>query len=227
MAIVLPMRLVVVASIAVSIAACSSSGGRGTAGDRTPPSPAVATGVVPSTQSALCGGSSSPSIERSADRVITLRRHGVGPVDFGTCKEEATAELTRLLGPPSGSGVNKGCGPTFTDVNWGELAVEFHHDVFSGYRDINRPQGNLGLGPADPAGYKTFYPVRPAAKTAAGIALGDSLGRVQAAYPSLVLAGADRWLSRGLSFVDNSLTRSPAPPQARIIEIRFGACGSY
>jgi hypothetical protein len=227
MAIVLPMRLVVVASIAVSIAACSSSGGRGTAGDRTPPSPAVATGVVPSTQSALCGGSSSPSIERSADRVITLRRHGVGPVDFGTCKEEATAELTRLLGPPSGGGVNRGCGPTFTDVNWGELAVEFHNDVFSGYRDINRPQGNLGWGPADPAGYKTFYPVRPAAKTAAGIALGDSLGRVQAAYPSLVLAGADRWLSRGLSFVDNSLTRSPAPPQARIIEIRFGACGSY
>jgi hypothetical protein len=227
MANMLPVRLVVVGVLSVAVAACSSSGSRGTAGDRTPPSPAVATSVVPSTELAPCRGSSSPSNDRSAARAITLRRTGLGPVDFGTCKDKATAELTRLLGPPSGSGVNKGCGPTFTDVNWGELAVEFHHDVFSGYRDINRPQGNLGLGPADPAGYKTFYPVRPAAKTAAGIALGDSLGRVQAAYPSLVLAGADRWLSRGLSFVDNSLTRSPAPPQARIIEIRFGACGSY
>jgi hypothetical protein len=130
--------------------------------------------------------------------------------------------LTQLLGPPSGSGANPGCGSAFTEVDWGELAVEFHENVFSGYRDINRSEGYVQLAPD-----ATVKPVRPKAETAAGIALGDPLGQVRAAYSGLSLAGANRWqASNGLSFVDNSL-HSPGPAQASIIEIRVATCGSY
>jgi hypothetical protein len=159
---------------------------------------------------------------------MILGSDGLGPVAFGTSKTRTTAELTRLLGPPSGHGINAGCGRTVTEVQWGELAVEFHDNVFSGYRDIDRPKGDLELGPAN-GGYPPVYPVRPAAKTAAGIRLGDSLGQVRAAYGngSSSLVGADRHEApNGIDFVDNSL-RSPAPPQATIIEIRVHACGNY
>jgi hypothetical protein len=170
-----------------------------------------------------CSSSSSPSPEDTAGRAIILGSHGLGPVGFGTSKERATSELTQLLGPPSGHGANTGCGRDFTEVHWDELAVEFHDNSFSGYRDINGPKGDEQLGPE----YTVGYPVRPAARTATGIALGDSLGRVRAAYSTLSLVGADRHESPdGLSFVDNSL-RSPAPPEAKIIEIRIGTCGSY
>ena len=70
-------------------------------------------------------------------------------------------------------------------------------------------------------------PDQLAAKTAAGIAIGDSLAQVRAAYSKLTLAGANRRKAHnGISFVDNS-PQSPAPPEARIIEIRIGTCGSY
>lgn len=204
---VVPMRLVLLWAVAVSIAGCSSSAGNREA-DRTRHSP-MATDVVPSTAG-------------PADRQLILGSHGLGPVRFGGSKSRTTAKLTELLGPPSGSGTNPGCGPAFTEVQWGELAVEFHDDVFSGYRDINRPEGNLKLAPVNDA-----EPVRPNARSAAGIALGDSLGEVRAAYSTLSLKGANRWqASNGLSFVDNA-SRSPGPARARIVEIRVGTCGSY
>jgi hypothetical protein len=134
--------------------------------------------------------------------------------------------LTRLLGPPSGRGINTGCGPRFTEVQWRELAVEFRDNVFTGYRDIDRPKGDLELAPAN-GGNPSTYPVRPDAKTAAGVALGDSLRRVRAAYGKLSLVGADRHQApNGISFVDDS-SGSPAQAHARIIEIRTLTCGSY
>jgi hypothetical protein len=143
-------------------------------------------------------------------------------VHFGSDKSRVTAALTRRLGPPSGRGVNAGCGPAFTEIHWGELAVEFHNHTFSGYRDINRPAADLRLQPEN-----TVKPVQPAARTAAGIELGSSLGELRSAYPSLSLAGANRWRApNGLSFVDNS-PRSPGSSQAIIIEIRVGTCGNY
>ena len=162
------------------------------------------------------------STAASPRQPIVLGSHGLGPVDFGTNKGQAVNALTRLLGPPSGQGPNTGCGPAFTEVDWGELAVEFHNNTFTGYRDINRPQGNLQLAPQN-----TTNPVRPRATTATGIRLGDSLRQLRAAYSHLSLAGANRHkASDGISFVDNAM-QSPAPPQARIIEIRIGTCGSY
>lgn len=165
---------------------------------------------------------SSPGAPRVADPTIVLGSHGLGPVPFGDSKAQATAELTRLLGPPSGQGPNTGCGTAFTEVDWGELAVEFHQDTFTGYRDINRPDGNLQFTVDNIAD-----PVRPAAKTAAGVALGDSLGQLRAAYSRLSLVGANRWRAgNGLSFIDDS-SHSPGAPDARIVEIRVGTCGSY
>jgi hypothetical protein len=173
-------------------------------------------GVVPR------GHSRSLTTETSGIGAITLGADGLGPVDFGSRKEQATAELTQLLGPASGGGINTGCGAAFTELDWGELAVEFHHNVFSGYRDQNRPNGSLQLGPVN-----TAEPLQPAAKTAAGIGLEDSLGQLRAAYPKLSLVGANRLqASNGLSFVNNS-RYSPGSPQSKIIEIRVGTCGDY
>lgn len=209
MAVVVPLRFAVVALTAATVTSCSSSG--------TSPGAVIASQQSPTRDATNMA---------AADRTIILGSHGLGPVEFGTSKQRTTARLTRLLGPPAGYGTNAGCGPTFTEVQWGELAVEFHDNVFSGYRDLNRPSGNLQLAPA-PAGYRQTYPVRPAAETATGIHLGDSLGRVRAAYSKLSLAGANRHqAANGISFVDDS-SRSPAPPTARIIEIRILTCGSY
>lgn len=169
-----------------------------------------------------CSSNGVHSRDDSADRAITLRSNSVGPVKFGTGKQRATAELDRLLGPASGHGINTGCGPAFTEVEWGELAVEFHHNVLSGYRDINRPRGDLELAPV-----LAVEPVSPAAKTAAGIILSDSVRRLRDAYSKLTVVGANRLeASNGLMFVDDS-QQSPGPPQARIIEIRIGTCGDY
>ena len=163
-----------------------------------------------------------PSTEASADQAITLGSDGLGPVDFGSSEELTTVELTRLLGPSSGQGINTGCGPAFTEVDWGELAVEFHENVFSGNRDINRTQGELQLAPVN-----TIEPVQPAAQTASGIVLGNSLRQLRAAYSKLSLLGAIRLqVPNGLSFLNNS-PQSPGSPQSRIIEIRVGTCLDY
>ena len=209
MSIVRPIHLVVIGTTVAMIAACSSSEGPSRDAARTPPSRSVAT-------------SGSPSTGPLGNRPIMLRSGGLGPVRFGIGKARVTAKLTRLLGPPTGEGTNPGCGPAFTEIHWSELAVEFHQNVFSGYRDINRPEGRTELAPDS-----TADPVVPKAQTAAGIRLGDSLGHVRTAYSKLSLAGANRWhTSSGLNFVDNGM-RSPASNQASIIEIRVGTCGSY
>lgn len=218
MAVVVSLRFAVVALSAATVSACSASG----------TSAGVANGRVASgaRHSPTAAATQAPVNTDAADRMIVLGSHGLGPVEFGTTRQQTTARLMRLLGPPSGRGINTGCGPTFTEVQWGELAVEFHNNVFSGYRDMNRPSGNLQLAPAA-TGYHKTYPLRPAAQTAAGIQLGDSLGQVRVAYSKLSQAGANRHhASNGLNFVDDS-SRSPAPPAARIIEIRIRTCGDY
>jgi hypothetical protein len=216
MATVVPTRLFAIGATALLVAACSSSGSVGGDASRTQHPQVAAT-----------GGDSSTG--PSGNRLVVLGSHGLGPARFGSTKARVTAELTRLLGQPSGSGANPGCGPAFTEVHWGELAVEFHDGLFNGYRDINRPDGDLQLAPENTSypPENAAFPLRPKAKTAAGIALGDSLGQAKAVYSKLSLAGADRWKTPdGLSFLDNS-EGSPAPPRARIIEIRIGTCGSY
>lgn len=206
MSIVRPACLVVVGATVATMTACSSS----TAGnDRTTPFRSTA-------------ASGNPSTGAPEDRPIILRSRGLGSVRFGSGKAHVTQELTQLLGPPSGAGNNPGCGPAFTEVQWGELAVEFHQNVFSGYRDINRPEGSLEIAPDS-----TADPVQPRAETAAGIGLGDSLSQARAVYAKLSLAGANRWRApNGLNFVDNSV-HSPARDNASIIEIRIGTCGSF
>jgi hypothetical protein len=181
MAIVAPLRVVAVGLMALTIAACSSTGVPHRAAARTSHSPAVAASATRSTQVKPRGNSG--RLKALDGRAIILGSDGLGTVDFGTSKIQATAELTRLLGPPSGHGSNTGCGPTFTEVDWGELAVEFHNNAFSGYRDIDRPQGDLDPWPSN-GGYPPPYPARPVARTAAGIRLGDSLGQCKLRIPS-------------------------------------------
>lgn len=51
------------------------------------------------------------------DRSIVLKGRGLGPVHFGIGKGRVTERLTQLLGPPTGEGVNPGCGLDFTEVH--------------------------------------------------------------------------------------------------------------
>jgi len=69
--------------------------------------------------------------------------------------------------------------------------------------------------------------VRPLLRTATGISLGDTLGRLRAAYGSLRVIGTDRWESPdGLVFYDNA-KHDPVPPSSRVIEIKIGTCGDF
>jgi hypothetical protein len=151
---------------------------------------------------------------------LTLRRDGIGTMRFGLSKVKAEAELRALFGAPTAQGVNTGCGPGFTEVEWHDLAAEFHLNRLSGYRYI---RGGLRLT----AHSKALKTVAPKLATATGITLGSTLGQLHSAYKALQNVAPDRWQARnGLMFVDNA-TRLPAPLSSRIIEIKIGTCGNY
>ncbi len=147
---------------------------------------------------------------------------GIGQVDFGTGKHEVVTSLDALFGAPIARGTNTGCSSRYTEVEWGDLAVEFRWDTFSGYRYIK--------GGFLPSAVRTLRaaPVVPTLTTAAGISLESSLGQLRWAYAGLRAAGASKWrAANGLLFVDNGEGSNHDAPSSRIIEIKVGTCGDY
>ena len=160
----------------------------------------------------------------SPTATANLGVEGIGPIRFGLPKAQAVDELSALFGTPTWRGVNHGCDPRWTEVEWDDLAAEFHLDVFAGYRYASASDLHDSLG----SPRKPTKPGFPRLATATGISLGSTLAQVSAPYAALRLVGTDRHKARnGLVFVDNG-EHSPAPFSSRIIEIKtFGTCGDF
>ncbi len=157
--------------------------------------------------------------------VVTLGPHGVGKVHFGRTKAATVAQLSAMFGPANAHGVNTGCSARYSEVVWGDLAVEFRSDLFSGYRYIRG--GYPITTPGSP--HEAHPPKSRMAKlaTATGISLGNTLAQVRAAYGKLGFVGTDRWRApNGLVFYDDAM-HDPEPPSSRIVEIKTGTCGDF
>jgi hypothetical protein len=140
-------------------------------------------------------------------------------------KLNAVAELSDLLGAPSARGVNTGCGPRYTEVEWGDLVAEFRLGRFSGFRYLSG-----GWPITTPGSPREASPPRapfPKLATSGGISLGNTLAQLRVAYGVLRFVGTDRWRSlNGLVFVDDA--KSIGEPRLRhIIEIKVKTCGDF
>jgi len=161
---------------------------------------------------------------RGALLVAALLVHGptLGPgaiagVSLGTTEPHAVAALSVVFGRPSARGVNTGCGPRYTEVEWGDLIAEFRLGRLSGFRYV---VGGYPL--TTPGSPHAAAPrrVRPLLATARGITLGSTIVQVRAAYGALHLARVGAWRARdGLVFVESS--------SHRIVEIAAGTCGDF
>jgi len=158
------------------------------------------------------------------DSKAILGRSGIAAVHFGLPMAQAVADLTARFGRPVAHGVNTGCGSRYTEVVWGDLAVEFRSHRFSGYRYL------VGGYPLTTPGSPRARPpktITPRLATATGITLGSTLSQLRAAYRSLTRVGADSWRApNGLLFADTA-DRDPVPASAAIVEIKIGTCGAF
>jgi hypothetical protein len=142
-----------------------------------------------------------------------LSADAIGGVHFGISRGQAVAELSTLLGRPSGSFVNGGCGARYSEVAWGHLYVEFRAGRLSGYRYLEDGW------PPSRYGVQRRASDLPRLATAKHVTLGSTLAQVRAAYGRLLVIGTDRWAtSDGLVFSD---------AHGRIVEIKRGTCGDF
>ncbi len=152
-----------------------------------------------------------------------LSAHDVGGVPFRTAKQLAVRELSRLLGRPSRRFVSDGCGPNFTEVEWGHLYAEFRQDRFSGFRYLRGTR--LASGAISDSGTSPLQPRLTASKR---VTLGSTLREVRKRYGKLTPVGTDRWQNRDrLTFYVSFATSQPPPPNSRITEIKYGTCGDW
>ena len=153
---------------------------------------------------------------------LAIGPHGIGGVRIGAPEAATVAALGARLGAPTKREVNPGCAPRYTEVEWGDLAVEFRSGTFSGFRYIAG-----GLPPTTYRAPSPPKPVSPRLATAGGITLGSTLAQVRSTYGRLQRIGADMWrASNGLVFVD-SAKRDPVPPTSPVREIKIGTCGDF
>jgi hypothetical protein len=154
---------------------------------------------------------------------LVVSSHGVGGVRFGTSESEAVKQLTNLLGSPTRRFASNGCGPKYTEVEWGHLSVEFRLGNLTGFRYLR----GAWEGPAVPLDARDHGLV-PQLTTSKGVSLGDTLAQVRDRYGALEIVGTDRWRTRdGLVFYVSYLVTQPAPPNSRITEIKYGTCGDW
>lgn len=150
-----------------------------------------------------------------------LTPQGIEGVSLGTQQSQTVAELSRLLGPPTRSFTNGGCGARYVEVEWGQLYVEFRQSHFSGFRYMT------GTWPPYTGSGRTAAPPGPKLVTTKGLTLGNTLGQLSSDYGRLDLIGTDRWqTSNGLVFYDNA-EHDPPPATSQIIEIKYGTCGDF
>ncbi|MCU1492480.1 MAG: hypothetical protein JWO62_244 [Acidimicrobiaceae bacterium] len=148
---------------------------------------------------------------------------GIGETHFGEAKQVAVSELRQVLGGPTAARTSAGCGPRYSEVVWGDLAVEFRLGTFSGYRYLD---GGLLHDYGSVAGLEAA-PVAPRLSATGGITLGSTLGQVRTALGPLRSVGTNRSEARdGLIFYDDAQT-FPDPSSSRIIEMKIGTCGDY
>lgn len=154
-----------------------------------------------------------------APPLYVLGANGIGKAQFGEPKATAVQQLVDLLGRPTASQASSGCGPRYSEVEWGDLAAEFRFGFFSGYRYLDG--GLLG-----DYGLKSL-PVTPRLGTAHEVTLGSTLGQVRTVFGPLRVVGTNRSeASDGLIFYDDAQT-FPDPSGSLIVEIKIGTCGDY
>ncbi len=159
-----------------------------------------------------------------AARTMRLNPTGIGTVRFGLRKRRAVTSLRALLGTPTWHGENTGCGPRFTEVEWGDLVAEFRAKTFTGsrYAEGGYPLPTPGTRRV-PSRMKPY----PRLATSKGITLGSTFAELRQRYGELRVAGASEWrAANGLIFIDNA-KRDPSPPSSRIIEIKVDTCGAF
>lgn len=150
-----------------------------------------------------------------------LSSHGIGGVHIGATKAQTVAELSRLFGPPSRRFISDACGPTYSEVAWRHLYVEFRQNTFSGYRYLGGAWTRSGVTPGH-----NLSALRPRLTVGGGITIGDTLRQLRRVEGKLSPVGTSRWNSGGLVFYDNA-QRYPDPPGSRITEIKYATCGDF
>lgn len=144
---------------------------------------------------------------------------GIAGVRFGTPKPRAVRELASRLGSPTARFVSNGCGPSYTEVEWGHLYVEFRRGRLTGFRYLRGGWEGRAVKPGR---------VLPTLVTSKGVSLASTLAQVRDGYRTLKVVGTDRWQSRdGLVFYVSYLVTQPPPPESRITEIKYGTCGDW
>jgi hypothetical protein len=164
--------------------------------------------------------------ESSSALYVSLRmeENGLAAVSFGASPRQVESILDPTLSAPTATPVS-GCAyhqgpPQFTEIEWGDLVVEFNEGFFVGYRDILGGWSSIGSF-SSPTGNPD-----PAFTTATGIGLGSSFAQLQMAYPGLARTGSFTWTSPGgIHFVLGSA--APVSAQSTIIEIKTGTCGDF
>jgi hypothetical protein len=111
---------------------------------------------------------------------IVLEADGLGVVETGDAQAKAVRTLSSHLGAPTTTttGLATGLCPGRTEVEWGDLAVEFSGGVLDGYRYLDGGLPALG-SENPPMGLGV-----PVLKTAAGATLGMTLAQAEQLYPA-------------------------------------------
>jgi hypothetical protein len=154
---------------------------------------------------------------------VVLGADGLGVVGIGSPQANVVAAMGGYLGPPTKTAA--GNCPGTTEVEWGDLSLEFTSGQLTGYR--YRRGGLAAVGTdARPGG-----PGDPLLKTATGATLGMALRAVQPLYPASDFSGV-----QGGSIVVPGTTGSDhlvleffaGAPSTPLTEIKGGTpCGDF
>ncbi len=154
---------------------------------------------------------------------IVLGADGLSVVGVGSPQANAVAAMGGYLGPPTKT--TAGNCPGTTEVEWGDLSLEFTSGQLSGYRYLRGGLAAVGtethpVGPGDPL-----------LKTSTGATLGMPLRDVQPLYPAADFSGL-----QGGSIVVPGTTGSDrlvleffaSAPSTPLTEIKGGTtCGDF
>jgi hypothetical protein len=152
-----------------------------------------------------------------------LSGRAIAGVPVGLAWKRVVSRLSELLGARSSNPPrNRACGPTYTEVAWQHLYVEFRRGRLVGFRYIESGW------PPSRAGERSSHGDLPPLVTTRGITLGSTLGQARIAYGRLKEVGTNRWETPdGLVLYDNA-THYPDPPSSRIVEIKLiETCGDF